>query len=173
VRLALVVVEEDARAPVELADDDALRTVDDEGAGLRHQRDLAEVDLLLLDVAHDALATLAGVVDHELGRDLDRRGVRHPALTALFDVVLRLLEVVADEDELTRPVEILDGKHAPEDGLQADLRAIVLRYVRLQELVVRRLLDVDEVRNLDYFPDTTEMLADAEVGLDDVRHRCS
>src|ERR1019366_1563687 len=87
--------------------------------------------------------------------------------------VLWLLEVVADEDELTRPVEVLDGEDAPEDGLQADLRPIVLRYVRLQELVVRRLLDVDEVRNLDDFPDASKMLADAEVGLDDVRHRCS
>ena len=51
VRLALVVVEEDARAAVQLADDDALGAVDDERAGVRHQRDLAEVDLLLLDVA--------------------------------------------------------------------------------------------------------------------------
>ena len=59
------------------------------------------------------------------------------------------------------------------DGLKADLEPVVLRDVGLQELVVRRLLDVDEVRDLDYFPDTTEMLADAEVGLDDARHRCS
>ncbi len=135
-RLALVVVEEDAGAAVQLADDDALGAVDDERTGLRHQRDLAEVDLLLLDVAHDALATLAGVVDHELGRHLDRRGVRHAALAALLDVVLRLLEVVADEDELARPVEVLDREDAAEDGLQADLRALVLRDVRLQELVV-------------------------------------
>ena len=95
VRLALVVVEEDARAAVELADDDALGAVDDEGAGLRHQRDLAEVDLLLLDVADDALAAVAGVVDHQLRRHLDRRGEGHAALAALLDVVLRLLEVVA------------------------------------------------------------------------------
>ena len=173
VRLALVVVEEDARAAVQLADDDALGPVDDERPGVRHQRDLAEVDLLLLDVAHDALATLAGVVDHELRRHLDRRGVGHAALAALLDVVLRLLEVVADEDELTRPVEVLDREDAAEDGLQADLGPIVLRHVRLEKLVVRRLLDVDEVRNLDNFPDTSEMLADAEVGLDDARHRCS
>ena len=95
VRLALVVVEEDAGAAVQLADDDALGAVDDERAGVRHQRDLAEVDLLLLDVADDALAAVAGVVDHQLGRHLDRRGERHAALAALVDVVLRLLEVVA------------------------------------------------------------------------------
>ena len=66
VRLALVVIEEDARAAVQLADDDALGAVDDERTGVGHQRDLAEVDLLLLDVADDALAAVARVVDHQL-----------------------------------------------------------------------------------------------------------
>ena len=122
VRLALVVVEEDARAAVQLRDDDALGAVDDERTGLRHQRDLAEVDLLLLDVAHDALAALAGVVDHELGRHLDRRRERHAALAALVDVVLRLLEVVGDEHELARAVEVLDREDAAEHRLEADLR---------------------------------------------------
>ena len=121
VRLALVVVEEDARAAVELADDDALGAVDDERTGVRHQRDLAEVDLLLLDVADDALAAIAGVVDHQLRRHLDRRRERHAALAALVDVVLRLLEVVRDEDELARAVEVLDREDAAEDGLEADL----------------------------------------------------
>ena len=51
VGLALVVIEEHARRAVQLADDDALGAVDDERAGVGHQRDLAEVDLLLLDVA--------------------------------------------------------------------------------------------------------------------------
>ena len=44
-------VEERARRPVQLADDDALGAVDDERAVVAHQRDVAEVDLLLLDVA--------------------------------------------------------------------------------------------------------------------------
>ena len=130
VRLALVVVEEDAGAAVQLADDDALGTVDDERTGLRHQRDLAEVDLLLLDVADDALAAVAGVVDHQLRRHLDRRRERHAALAALVDVVLRLLEVVGDEDELARPVEVLDREDAAEDRLKPDLLALVRRDVR-------------------------------------------
>ena len=136
VRLALVVVEEDAGAAVQLADDDALGAVDDERTGVRHQRDLAEVDLLLLDVADDALAAVAGVVDHQLRRHLDRRRERHAALAALVDVVLRLLEVVGDEDELARPVEVLDREDAAEDRLEPDLLALVRRDVRLQELVV-------------------------------------
>src|SRR5262249_2908061 len=42
VRLALVVIEEDAGAAVELAHHDTLGAVDDEGPVLRHERDLAE-----------------------------------------------------------------------------------------------------------------------------------
>ena len=173
VRLALVVVEEDAGAAVQLADDDALGAVDDEGTGVRHQRDLAEVDLLLLDVADDPFAAIAGVVDHQLGRHLDRRGERHAALAALVHVVLRLLEVVGHEHELTRAVEVLDREDAAEDRLQTRLLTVVLRDRRLQELVVRRLLDVDEVRDLDDPLNRAQVLSNAEVGLDSGRHRCS
>ncbi len=84
-------VEERARRPVQLADDDALGAVDDERAVLGHQRDVAEVDLLLLDVAdglHPRLRVL--VPDHEPDGDLQRHGVGHAALLALVDVVLQL-----------------------------------------------------------------------------------
>jgi hypothetical protein len=121
VRLALVVVEEHARAAMQLGDDDALRTVDDEGARLGHERDFTEVNFLLLDVAHDAFATLAGVVNHQLRRDLDRRRERHAALAALVDVVLRPLEVVGDVNELARSVEVFNRKDATEDRFEPDL----------------------------------------------------
>ena len=155
---------------MQLTDDDALGTVDDEGARLGHERDLAEVDLLLLDVAHDPLPAVAGVVDHELCRDLDRRREGHAALTALLDVVLGLLEVVADEDELARPVEVLDGEDAAEHRLQTYFHALVRRDGSLEKLVVGGLLDIDEIRDFDHSTDSTEVLADSEVTLDNARH---
>src|SRR5207253_2342882 len=45
-------LEKHARRAVQLADDDALGAVDDKGAVVRHQRDFAEEDFLLLDVAN-------------------------------------------------------------------------------------------------------------------------
>src|SRR3546814_1573225 len=50
--LALVVVEKHARAAVHLADDDALGAVVDEGALVGHERHVAHVDILLLDIEH-------------------------------------------------------------------------------------------------------------------------
>ena len=76
---------------MELRHDDALGAVDDERAVVRHQRDVAEVDLLLLDVAdglHPGLGVL--VPDDEPDGDLERHRVGHAALLALVDVVFQL-----------------------------------------------------------------------------------
>jgi len=67
VRLAAVVVEQHARRAVHLADDDALGPVDDEGAVVGHERDIAHVDVLLLDI--DEALGLGLAVDLE-GRQL-------------------------------------------------------------------------------------------------------
>src|SRR6202158_2222364 len=95
---------------MELADDDALGAVDDERAVLGHQRDVAEVDLLLLDVADGLDAGLRVLVpDHEADRHLQRHGVGHAALLTLVDVVLQL----------------------EADGVAADVTDVAARLVRL------------------------------------------
>ena len=84
-------VEEGARRAVQLADDDTLGAVDDERAVVGHQRDVAVVDLLLLDVADGLHAGLGVLVpDDETDRHLERHGVGHAAFLALVDVVLQL-----------------------------------------------------------------------------------
>src|SRR6185295_5690332 len=103
-------VEEGARRAVQLRDNDALGAVDDEGAVLGHQRNVAEVDLLLLDVADGLDAGLGVLVpDHQPDRHLQRHGVGHAALLALVDVVLQLQA----------------------DGVAADVADIATRLIRL------------------------------------------
>jgi hypothetical protein len=156
---------------VQLAHHDALGTVDDEGAVLGHQRDFTEVDLLLLDVAHQTVAAVTtAVVDDQLDRDLDRRGEGHPALATLVDVVLRLLERVVDEDQLARAIEITNRKDATEDALQAHVLPHTRLDVRLQELLVGLHLNVDEVRNIDDAIDLSEALSNSEVALNNRHH---
>src|SRR5690606_17851660 len=91
VEVLVLAVEEGPRRPVQLRDDDALGAVDDERAVFTHQRDVTEVDLLLLDVADGLDARLRVLVpDDQTDRDLERDGKRHAALLALVDVVLQL-----------------------------------------------------------------------------------
>ncbi len=97
-------VEERARRAVQLRHDDPLGAVDDERAVLGHQRDVAEVDLLLLDVADGLDAGLRILVpDDQPDRHLQRHGVGHAALLALVDVVLQLQpdRVAADVADVT------------------------------------------------------------------------
>ncbi len=160
--LALVVVEEHARRAVHLGDDDALGAVDDEGAVVGHERHVAHVDILLLDVLDRLRAGVLVDIEHdETQRHLQRRGIGHVALAALVDVVFRRLEIVAHEFQHRCAGEIGDRKHRAENGLQALVGAAAIGLLDHQELVVRGLLDLDEVRHFRDFADVAEELANA------------
>ncbi len=135
--LALVMVEEHARGPVHLGDDDPLGAVDDEGAVVRHERHVAHVDVLLLDVLDGFRARVLVDFEHdETERHLERRGKGHAALLALFNVVFRRFEFVVHEFERGGFREIADRENRLEDGMEPLLLAPAFRFLNLQELVV-------------------------------------
>ena len=104
-------LEVDARAADELRDDDTLGAVDDEGAALSHEREVAHEDGLGLDLARHVV--------HELGVDIERRGEGLAALLALVDRVLRLFELGLGERQLHRLAEVLDRADLFEDLVEA------------------------------------------------------
>src|SRR4029077_4504488 len=119
-RLAPVMVEEHAGRAMHLRDDDTLGAVDDEGAVHGHERHVAHIDVLLLDVLDRASARLLVDIEHdEAERHFQGRGEGHAALLALIDVVFRMLESVADKLELGALAEVTDWKHRAEHGLEA------------------------------------------------------
>ena len=162
VRLALVVIEEHAGRTMHLRHDHALGAVHDERAVLGHERDVAHVDILLLDVLDRLRAGLLVDLEHDQAQlHLERRRIGHAALAALVDVVLRRLELVADEVQLRRVGEVLDREHGLEHRLQALVGPAAGGLRHQQELVVGRLLNLDEVRHLRDFLDFPEKLANA------------
>ncbi len=172
VRLAPVMVEEDARAAVHLADDDALGAVDDEGAVVRHERHVAHVDVLLLDVPDASGSGLVvDVPDDQAQRHPERCRIGHAALVALLDVVLRLLELVADEIECRAVGEVLDREHRPENLLEPRQGAHRRRHVHLQEMLVGLTLHLDQVRHHRHLGNTPEALADPLLGRVRLCHR--
>ncbi len=172
VRLALVVVEEDARAAVHLAHDHALGTVDDERAVVRHQRHVAHVDGLFLDVADRARAcVLVEVPDDQAQDHLQRGREGQAALDALLDVVFRLLELVGDELEPAAPGEVIDREDGGEHLLQPGIGAAVRRRVHLQERFVGSALHVDEIGHRHHFGDAPEGFADTLASRERPRNR--
>ena len=126
-----------ARRAHQLAHDDALGAVDDEGAGRRHHRDVPDEQLLVLDLPFAGAGTL-GVEPHghvERGRE---RGL---ALAALFLGLLGFLELVALEGQLEPPAgEVLDGRYL----LEQLFETIGLEpFERVQ-------LHLNQVRNVEY-----------------------
>ena len=120
-----------ARGADDLADDHALGAVDDEGAGLGHEREIAHEDLLLLD-----LLRLVVVQPHV---DLERSGIGGVARLALLHVVLGgLIHLVADEAQL---------KIARVVGDRGDVGEHLLQSL-VEEPPVGLLLELQKIRHL-------------------------
>ena len=174
VGLAAVVIEEHPGAAVHLADDDALGAVDDEGAVGRHQRHVAHVDILFLDVADRARAgVLVDVPHHQPQGHLEWGRVGDAALLAFLDVVFRLFQLVVHELELGTLGEVSNRKHRVEHLLQAEFLAVLDLGVHLQELVVGGFLHFDQVRHPGDFRNAPEILANALATSERLRHFAS
>ena len=161
VGLALVMIEEDARRAVHLGNDYALGAVDDERSVRGHQRHVAHVDDLLLDVLHRLCASiLVGIEHDEAKRDLELRRISHVALLALLDIIFRLFQFVVDELEFRGFAKILDREDRLEDTLDAFAVHRLGLVTRVQEKVVGGFLNLDEVRHFKNFADLAKVLAE-------------
>ena len=159
-RLALVVVEKDARRAMQLGDHHAFRAVDDEGAVVGHQWNLAHVDVLLLDVFDRFVGRLLVVEDQSHANAQGHR-VGEAAQHAFADVERRLAELV---------VHILQGsvagiagnrKHRQESCVQALILQSAGPYAELQELRVGIHLNGEQVGDLHGIRQLAKVLADA------------
>src|SRR6267154_146304 len=109
-------------------------------------RQITEIDLLLDDVPR-ALDAVDFLVDDELQRRLEGRRVRHVALDALLDGVLRLAEGIPHELQREILVDVGDGEQVLEDPLEADILAIVRGGIQLEQRLEGARLDVEEMRH--------------------------
>ena len=173
VRLALVVIEEDPRGAVQLADNHPFSAVHHERPVSGHQRDLAKVNLLLLNVLDRAgSGALVDIPQDQLDSHLEWSRIGHAPLMAFLDTVLGLAKSVADKLERSCLIEILDRKDRAEDPLQSGVRPMFRRKDTLQELVVRVPLDLQQVGNVDELANPTERASDAEVICQLQSHYC-
>lgn len=152
-------IEEHARRAVQLRDDHALGAVDDEGTVAGHQRNFAEIDLLLLHVL-DRLGRRLAVVDHQTHGHAQRRAIAHAALTAFTLVKHRLTQLVTDV--LQRSVAAVAGnrEHRLQCRVQTEVLTLVRLHVFLQEFAIGIHLDGKQERHFEDRALLTEVLAD-------------
>ncbi len=159
-RLAAVMVEQDARRTVHLRHDHTLGAIDHEGAVARHQGHVAHVDVLLLDIEHrTGFGFLVHLEHDQPQRHLHRRGIGDPALAAFDDVVLGCFEFVMDEIEFGSAGEVANRENRTQRLFEAG--DVVDLLVRTQEVLVALALHLDQVRHVHDFVDVAEDLADA------------
>ena len=171
VGLALVVVEEDPGGAVQLADDNPFGPVDDEGAVFGHERDLAEIDLLLLDIANRLYSRLlVDIPGDQTDTHLDRSGEGHAALVTLVDIVLGRTQGIGNILQGTGLAEVADREDRTEYRLKADVLTGRSGKLRLQETLVRILLDIDKIGNIDNLLDSGKMLPQQLVIRDRISH---
>ena len=160
--LAAVVIEEHARAAMQLRDDDPLGAVDDEGAVLGHQRQFAEVHLLFAHVLDRLLGAAGLLVEHHQAHlDAQRCRVGQAAQLAFLDVEYRLAQAIAHVLERRIAGVAGNGEHAVESGVQADFVALGFRDIGLQESPVRIQLDRQQIRRAENARTLAEVLANA------------
>ncbi|MNQ40213.1 hypothetical protein D3C85_538590 [compost metagenome] len=159
VGLALVVIEEHARRAVQLGDDDALGTVDDEGTVLGHQGDFPHVDFLLLDVL-DCLARRFLIEDHQTHFHAQRYGEGHAAQYAFLDIECRFAQAITDVFQ-GGIAGIADNRENGLEGrMQADVAEMLLASARLQEFAVRIQLNGQQIRHIHDVRQLAKVLAD-------------
>ena len=98
---AFVMVKKDARRTVHLRNDDTLGTVENKRTFVRHQRNVAHIDILLLNVVNGlGTGSLVGIPDNQTQGSLNRCGIGHITLDTFVDIVLRLFKFIFDKLQL-------------------------------------------------------------------------
>ena len=145
-----------------LADDHALGAVDDKGAVIGHQRHVAHINRLFLDIPDGFGAGILIQIPHDQTENhLQRRGIGHAALNAFLNVVFRLFQLVMDEFQPPAAGEIVNREHRFEDFLNARMGARIRLGVHLQKRVIAGALHIDQVRHGGHFGDPPKAFTNA------------
>src|SRR6185369_1629106 len=114
-RFSFVMIIENTGRAVKLADDNPLGAVYDKGSVFGHERDFAEIDLLLLYILDRAgISFLVHIPDNQTNFDLHWSSKCHAPLMTLFNIIFRNAQRVGDVLQRRDFTEILYRKNASE-----------------------------------------------------------
>ena len=157
--LATVVVEEHAWGAVQLGNDHALGTVDNEGTVLGHERDFAHVHFLLFDVL-DRFGRRFFVENDQTDFYPQRYGIGYAAQRTFLDIKSRLAQAITDVLQSSIAGVADNRENRLEGRMQANVAELVLGRPCLQEFAIRIQLDGQEIRHIHDIRQLAKVLAD-------------
>ena len=134
---------------MQLAYYDALRSVNDESALRRHERDFAHINLLFLRAFFFS----------QLESDVQRRAVGLPFALRFQCGQFRLANVIMTKIEHRFLVIAFDWEDLLENSLEALIFPLGVRDILLQEVDVRISLNLNQIRGFDTFLDASKVNA--------------
>ena len=138
-----LLIKTDARRTMQLTHHHTLGTVDDKRGAIRHQRELAQINLAFLNLL---------VVAHQAQRQVQRRTVRGAVSDAIAIIARHIAPSVGNILQAILVIVILNRKKVLEDRLQTDLFAFRRRNKLLQKLLVGIQLQTQQIqRRNDFF----------------------
>ena len=129
---------------VELRDDDALRTIYDEGPSIRHVGDVAQEDILNRRVK----VLVVGIRTGELELCLEGHTIGQPTAKAFLNGVLRRIDIVVEEFEDEVIARIGNREVLVEDAVESFALTRLGSCVQLEEVAEGLQLDLEEVWEL-------------------------
>ncbi len=141
---ALLVGEDDAGTAMDLADNDTLGTIDDEGTAVGHKRNIAKEDFLLTNLAIGELQADRGLQRHAVGASL-------LLALALGELDVVEIELIALVHQSHFPIRDFNRERGLKDLLEAEVRIgrlSLLVAFSLQEAFITFKLDSNQVGKL-------------------------
>ena len=135
-------VEENSGRAVKLRYYDSLRSVDDEGTGRGHVRDVAQIDVLYAGIEVLVLGIGAGKAEFGLKGDV----IRQTPFKTFFDRILGRIDEIVDELQLVVVSCVFDRENLLEDLVQSLVLAVLGSGLELEEVLERLQLHLEQVR---------------------------
>ncbi|MNL39997.1 hypothetical protein D3C87_1623110 [compost metagenome] len=149
---------------MQLRNNNALSTVDDERTVSSHQWDFAQVNFLFFYVTDAACFCFFINIKYDQTKShLDRSRESHTTLTALIDVVFCWLKSVAYELKACSVVEICDREHRFENAIETSFATAIWIHIFLNESFVRRFLQFNQIWNINDLLIFCERLSNSNV----------
>ena len=172
-RLAAVVIEKYAWRAVHLRDNHPFGTIHDKGTVGCHQRHVAHIDILLLDVADGPRTGHFVLFPHLKAQGhFQRRRIGQAALLAFLDIIFRCFQIIGYEFQLCAAGKILDRENRLEGFLEAMVVTRMRGDVHLQESVIAGALHIDQVRHSRHFGKLSECPAYTPATVESANLRC-